>query len=155
MESLPHRPAAPAAKIDAGEFIFRSVLDGLADDGVPPALAKALAGNGDFVKKCGICGMTRKALFVHGELKMRRNRRPTGVCGRTWRSGSMSNDEAVRRDALRELIQRYIEFGHAGLDVAAEQKNALQSDLETMRKDAMGGLEKGRSSAPPAMARAG
>ena len=51
----------------------------------------------------------------------------------------MSDDEAVRRDAAAALTQRYIEFGHASLDVTPEQK-ALQKELETMRKDAMGGL---------------
>ena len=138
----------PAAKVDAGEFIYRSVLDGLAADGVPPALAATLAKNDDFLKKCGICGMTRKAMSVHGELK----NAPVAKAGRGLRDDLvkrlMSKDDAVRRVALRELIQRYIDFGYAGLDVAVEQKQALQAELELMRKNAVGGLEKGQKYCP-------
>ena len=62
-------PAAPETKLNAGQFVYRSVLDGLTDDGVPPALARQLANHDDFIPKCDLCGMTRKALIAHGELK--------------------------------------------------------------------------------------
>jgi hypothetical protein len=141
-------PRGPAAKVDASRFVYRAVLDGLNADGVPPALAAALAKNDDFIPKCGICGMTRKALFAHGELKAA----PIAKEGRELRDDLAkrlkSSDDVVRRDALRELVQRYIDQAHAKLDVSAEHKAALQKELEGMRTLATGGLPKGQKFCP-------
>jgi len=141
-------PATSVAKIDAGQFVFHSVLDGLTADGVPPALARELAKNDDFVPKCDLCGMTRKALIAHGELRTAPVAKegkgfPEGLAKRlNWEKGE------TRRAALRDLVQRYMDQGHGKLDVSAEQKVALQKELEEMRKMAMGGLQQGRKFCP-------
>ena len=147
--SPPASTTIPIAKLDAGQFILNAVVDGLSADGVPPALAGALAKNQeDFVPKCGICGMTRKALFLHGELKQA----PAARAGRGLSEDLVkrlqSSDDAVRRAALKDLVQRYIGLAQAKLDVAVDVSAILQKDLEEMRKLAMGGLPKGQKFCP-------
>jgi hypothetical protein len=131
------RPAPPT-KVDAGDFVYRSVLDGLTADAVPPDLARSLAKRDDFVGKCGLCGMTRKALFAHGELKQIPAAKEGKGLTEDLAKRLKSDDDAVRRIALRELVQRYMDWGHAKLDVTAEQKAAVQQELERMRKEAPG-----------------
>jgi hypothetical protein len=145
----PASTTIPIAKVDAGRFIFDAVVDGLGADGVPPALAGALAKNQeDFVPKCGICGMTRKALFSHGELKQA----PAAQAGCGLRENLVkrlkSSDDAVRRAALKDLVQRYIGLAQAKLDVAVDVRAVLQKDLAEMRKLAVGALPKGQKFCP-------
>ena len=141
-------PAASNAKLDAGQFVYRSVLDGLTDDGVPPALARQLANHDDFIPKCDLCGMTRKALIAHGELKTA----PVAKEGKGLPEDLLkrlkSDKGETRRAALRDLVQRYMDQGHAKLDVSADQEVALQKELEGMRKMGMGGLQQGRKNCP-------
>ena len=145
----PASTTIPIAKVVAGRFIFDAVVDGLSADGVPPALAGALAKNQeDFVPKCGICGMTRKALFIHGELKQAPAARAGRGLSEDLVKGLQSSDDAVRRAALKDLVQRYIGLAQAKLDVAVDVRVVLQKDLEEMRKLAMGGLPKGQKFCP-------
>ncbi len=147
--AAPRPAAAPAAATDAGDFIFRSVLGGLADEGVPRELAKALAkAEGDFVPKCGICGMTRKALFSHAELKDAPVAKEGKGLPEDLAKRLKSDKSETRHAALRELTQRYIEQGYAKLAPTPEQKAALQKELEQMRKDAMGALPAGQKYCP-------
>jgi hypothetical protein len=137
------------ARLDASRFILDAVADGLNADGVPPALAAAIARNDkDFIPKCRICGMARKALVAHGELKQA----PAAQAGRGLSEDLIrrlqSRESSIRHGALKDLIQRYMDHAHAKLDVSAEQRAALQKDLEEMRKMAMGGLPRGQKFCP-------
>jgi hypothetical protein len=141
-------PATSETKLNAGEFVYRSVLDGLTDDGVSPALARELANSDDFIPKCDLCGMTRKALIAHGELKTA----PIAKKGKGLPDDLLkrlqSEKGETRRAALRDLVQRYMDQGHAKLDVSADHQIALQKELEGMRKMGMAGLQQGRKYCP-------
>jgi hypothetical protein len=141
--------AAPVAATDSGEFIFQSVLTGLADDGVPRELAKALAqAQDDFVSKCRICGMTRKALFAYSELQNAPAAKDGKGLPENLAKRLKSDKTETRHAALRELTQRYIEQGFAKLAPTPEQKDAMKKELEQLRKVAMGALPAGQKYCP-------
>jgi hypothetical protein len=61
------RPNAPPAAekpeaIKPGEFVYRSVLDGLTEDGFSPTLAAQIAKGPDFLPKCLLCQPTLRAM---------------------------------------------------------------------------------------------
>jgi len=141
-------PATPETKLNAGQFVYRSVLHGLTDDGVSPALARQLANQDDFIPKCDLCGLTRKALIAHGELKSAPIAKEGKGMPEDLQKRLQSDKGETRRAALRDLVQRYMDQGHTKLDVSAEQVVALQKDLEAMRKMGMGGLQEGRKYCP-------
>jgi hypothetical protein len=133
----------------AGKFLFEAVSVGLAEDGVAPELAQELAKrDGDFVPKCDICGMTRKALYYHAGLE-----KPTAAKDGKGLPEELvkrlkSDTDATRRLALRELVQRYTERAYARAELTADQRAAMQKELEVMRKQAMPGLREGQKFCP-------
>jgi hypothetical protein len=134
---------------DAGRFLFESIRDGLAEDGVSPALARELANREeDFVVKCPICANTQKALAAHGDLKSA----PAAADGKGLPEDLgkrlTSRIDATRRSALRELVQRYTERGYVRQELPAEQRAAMQKELEIWRKGAMPGLREGQKFCP-------
>jgi hypothetical protein len=145
--------AAPTADTpkppDAAKFLFESVRDGLAEDGAPPDLARELAKrDDDFVPKCGICGATHKALFAYGDLKVAPAAKEGRGLSEELTKRLKSNTDEVRRAALRELIQRYIERGYVRAECSAETRAAIQKELEIWRKQAMPGLRAGQKFCP-------
>ena len=135
---------------DAGDFISRAVSEGLADDGVPPSPAVALAKHDeDFVKKCSIREPTHNAQAKYAK----RTDAPAAKDGKGLPGELVkrlkSDADDTRRAALRELVRRYVEQSYAKLDRSAEQKAALQTKLDELRKAATGGLPAGQKLCPP------
>src|SRR5262249_21592363 len=138
----------PAKAPDPFEFVFRAVTTGLTEDGVPPALAAELAERDDFVPKCGLCSPTRKALAQYGQLKAPPAAEDSKGLPEELIKRLKSDKKETRQAALRQLVQRYIERHYARTELTAEQKTALQKEMEQMRKDAMGGLAPGQKFCP-------
>jgi hypothetical protein len=140
--------AAPMATPQPKDFLRRAILDGLAEDGVSPALGAALAKNPDFLGKCPICGPTQDALTEYGKLAIQ----PTAKEGKGLPEELVkrlkSDKTETRHAALRELIQRYIEREYVRLELTAEQRAALHKELERMRNLGMGGLRTGQKYCP-------
>ena len=140
--------ATPAKAPEATEFLRRAILDGLAEDGVPPALARVLSKKPDFLGKCPICGPTQDALAKYGQLTIQ----PAAKEGKglpndlTHRLESVRTE--VRQAALRELVQRYIEREYTRLELTAGERAELHNQLETMRKSGMHGLRPGQKFCP-------
>jgi hypothetical protein len=136
----PEQPVSAVSAPAVSDFVFDAVTCGLTEDGVPPALAAQLARRDDFLPKCGICTPTRKALADYGKLKgIPTAKEGKGLPGEVVKR-LKSDDNQTRHLALRELVQRYIEREYAKRDLTAEQRTALQKDLEQIRTNVMGGL---------------
>jgi hypothetical protein len=134
---------------DVGKFLFEAVRDGLAEDGVDPALARALADREeDFVVKCPICANTQKAFAAHGDLKSAPAAEKGKGLPEELAKRLKSDADATRRIALRELVQRYIERGYVRGEFTPQQRAAVQKELEQWRKDAMPGLRQGQKFCP-------
>jgi hypothetical protein len=148
--AAPSRPAADLPRpIKADEFLLTSIRDGLAEDGVDPALARALAGrDDDFVPKCSICGMTRKGLFAYGDLKTAPAAKEGKGLPEELAKRLKSDTDSTRRLALRELVQRYTERGYVRAEFTAAERAAVQKELEEWRKVAMPGLRAGQKFCP-------
>jgi hypothetical protein len=150
--AVPATPAPPAANapkpLVAGTFIQDSVLAGLTEDGVAPALAEALAKNNDYVPKCGLCSPMRTALELHGKLKTVPAAREGKGLSEDLVKRLKSDKSETRHAALRELTQRYIMWGYEKFNLTAEQKAVLQREMEEMRKHAMGNLPQGQKYCP-------
>jgi hypothetical protein len=146
----PSRPTADLPRpIKADEFLLTSVRDGLAEDGVDPALARALGRrDDDFVPKCTICGMTRKGLLAYGDLKSAPAAEKGKGLPEELAKRLKSDVDATRGLALRELVQRYIERGYVRAEFTPQQRAAVQKELEQWRKDAMPGLREGQKFCP-------
>jgi|GEM_PF-6361755 len=133
---------------DTSEFIETAVVNGLTEDGVPPTLATELSQRDDFLPKCPLCRPSQDALRRYAELK----KAPTPKEGRGLSEEFVkrlrSDDNDTRQPALRELVKRYIEREYARVELTAEQKTRLASELESLRKDSMRGLPKGKKFCP-------
>ena len=140
--------SGPSKAPGATEFLKRAILDGLAEDGVPPALARVLAKNPDFLGKCPICGPTQDALAKYGQLTIQ----PAAREGKGLPNDLMHRLESakteVRHAALRELVQRYIEREYTRLELTAEERAKLHNQFEKMRKSGMHGLRPGQKFCP-------
>ena len=150
-------PAAPPAPVraeapkapNANEFVHAAVVNGLTEDGAAPALAAELGKrDADFVPKCFICDSTRSALKEYAKC----DKQPAAKEGRGLSEELVkrlqSGTDATRRAALRDLVQRYIDREYARRDLTTEQKTALQTELEKLRKLAMGSLRNGQKFCP-------
>lgn len=117
-------------------FIVESVTHGLARDNCPQDLvAKLAARDDDFVPKCLLCKATREALFVYSKGCAT----PPGAIFDAEKSKKLaSNDAAVRRAALRDLISGYIDQGFASSKMSASERTALQKELSAQRELSMG-----------------
>jgi hypothetical protein len=142
-------PAADSPKPpDANVFIHDAIINGLTEDGASLVIVADIAKRDDFVPKCGICEPTRSALKEYAK----RDKAAAPKQGRGLSEELLkrlkSDDNSTRRLALRELVQRYIDREYARRELTAEQKTALQSELEMRRKAAMGGLRQGEKFCP-------
>jgi hypothetical protein len=144
----PVRPDAVKA-LNANEFVHAAVVNGLTEDGAAPALAGELGKrDADFVPKCFICDSTRSALKAYAKC----DKQPAAKEGRGLSEELVkrlqSGTDATRRSALRDLVQRYIDREYARRDLTTEQKTSLQTELEKLRKLAMGALRNGQKFCP-------
>ncbi|HSQ57821.1 MAG TPA: hypothetical protein VLM40_19010, partial [Gemmata sp.] len=117
----------PPKPPDAGKFLFESIRDGLAEDGVPPKLARSLANNEkDFIVKCPICANSQKALSKYGE----RRDSPIAAKGKGLPADLAkrlnSEVDGTRRAALRDLVQRYIVRGYERAGFTSDERAAMQ-----------------------------
>src|SRR5262249_40869127 len=107
-----------------------------------------LAKNDDFIPKCGICGPTRQALLEYAKRTDTPDARPGKGLSEELVNRLKATDDATRRSALRELMERYSARELARAEWSAEQKAARKKELEEMRKAAMGGLPAGQKFCP-------
>jgi len=127
------------------------VYQGLFEDGVAPALAATLARNPDYVGKCPVCDSTKAAFEKYGKL----SRAPVAAAGRglpeEWTKKLNSGDADVRRAAMRDLVQRYIDRGYERANFKADEKAAMEAALKAMEfklKDLNGSLPNGLKFCP-------
>ncbi|MDB5313781.1 MAG: hypothetical protein JWO38_7983 [Gemmataceae bacterium] len=133
------------------DFVRKSVYQGLKEDGVPPALAARLAENPDFVPKCPLCWQTQEALKEYGKLAAvpvpkAGHGLPDDLARRL-----VSTDSSVRRVALRDLVDRYVERGYTRSGLKAEEKAELEKAVKEMRsvpKNPNAGLPNGLKFCP-------
>jgi hypothetical protein len=142
-------PANKPKPSDITDFLQRAITDGMTEDGVPPQFAAAIAKHDeDFLGKCVICVPIHDAIIAYGKLK----ERPKAKAGKGLEEDlvmRLSSEKAdVRRAALRELVQRYVEREYVRLELSAEQKKTIQTELENMRKNSVGGLRDGQKFCP-------
>jgi hypothetical protein len=141
-----NRPAPAAASGDKmHRFLTDAVFAGLKEDGVPRELAAELAKNPDYLGKCSICNATLTALRDYAALR----EAPPGKGLRKGLNERLrSRDDAVRREALRELVQDYTERGYVRKRMSAEEKRAMEATLEAVRKGGMTSLPRGQQFCP-------
>ena len=140
----PDAPKPPT--VDA--FIHNAITAGLADDGVPLALAGDIAKRDDFLGKCALCRPSRKAIADYGDRRVQ----PVAKDGKGLPEELVkrlkSDTAEVRQPALRELVGRYVDRALATSELTAEQQAALQTDMERVRKDGEKILAKGQKFCP-------
>jgi hypothetical protein len=131
-----HSPAGGDEKcrqMAAEFFVLEAIQDGLRDDAVPPALAAALvAKQGDFVPKCRLCELARQALTEYS--KETAPKAPAAVRGlpQDMTRRLKSADDAVRRDALRDLITRYMDRAYLAKTITPEYRAELEKRIQAM-----------------------
>jgi hypothetical protein len=140
--------ANPPKPIDADEFIRAAITNGLLEDGVPAVLAGDLGKRDDFIGKCRLCQPAQFAFREHGKLKTVPAAKEGRGLSEEFAKRLKSDDNDTRRMALRELVHQYIDREYARRDLATEQKTALQTSLEEMRKAQADGLPAGRKFCP-------
>lgn len=142
------KPGEDAKPPEVKEFLTRAIANGLTEDGVPPQFVAELAKHDDYLGKCSICGPTHQAFLTYGQ----RKERPAAKEGKgppeELVTRLRSNKDDVRRPALRELVQRYVEAEYTRRDLPAAQKKALQKQLEEMRGAQANGLPAGQNFCP-------
>jgi hypothetical protein len=140
-------PPPPAEKFGPKdgprEFLRLAIIDGLTEDGVPPAFAESLAKKeGDYIGKCSICQPVHSALVEFAML----NAKPTAKEGKgleeAFAMRLTSDKDEVRRGALRELVQRYVEREYVRLNLDADRRGKIEKEMEQMRKISASGLPK-------------
>jgi hypothetical protein len=140
--------AANALVVDRAamsKFIQSSVFDGLKEDGVPREFAAQLAHNPDFLGKCSLCAPTQDAFVQYSKL----DKQPEGKgLKEDLRTRLASDNPKVRRSALRELVQQYMESGYAKAKMSPEERLAMQRVIEDVRKASMSGLPRGQKFCP-------
>lgn len=129
-------PADARKAPDATEFVKAAVLNGLAEDGVSPGLARKLAGDENYVVKCEICAPTQLAMREYAK----RAEAPPAKEGKGLAADLRKRLEAEGQGeidrAMMELVQRYVEREYARRDLSAEQAAALQKELNERRERA-------------------
>lgn len=118
------------------EFISQSVQSGLKADGAPRELAARLLNcNEDFVAKCSLCKATREGLYLYSKFEQQ----PAGPGLDPKLTAKLdSKDATIRRAALRDLVQRYIERGYSSFKMNADQRQVLETELKREREQSMG-----------------
>jgi hypothetical protein len=145
----PQTPVADKLKpIEVSKFLHRSIIDGMTEDGIPPAFAAQLAKNDDFLGKCQICSPTHLALQEYGNLKDTPTRKEGKGLTEDLVKRLSSEMKDVRRDALREMVSQYTERAYRRADMTAEQRDAIHKELEQMRKSQADGLPAGQKFCP-------
>jgi hypothetical protein len=144
--SAPALPGAGATLPKADEFVRAAVYDGLAADGVSPELAAEVANNPDFIKGCGLCDATHKALTEYGKLLNAPAAKPGRGLAQETIKKLRSDSRDVRLPALRDLISRYMGFAYDRANLPAAQRSVLEQQVKAMAlqlKDPASGLPMG------------
>ena len=121
------KPAAP----DKENFVRLSVYEGLKEDGVPLKLAAELAENPDFVPKCLLCDQTRRAFADYSKFDKAPAPKEGAGLTKELARGLTSTEKDVRRGALRDLIDNYVDRGYARYDLTAEQRKDLEKTVKS------------------------
>jgi hypothetical protein len=128
----PALPGTGAALPKADEFVRAAVYDGLAADGVSPLLAEELARNPDFIKGCGLCEATHKAITEYAKLAKAPAAKPGRGLAQETVKKLRSEDRDVRLAALRDLISRYMGFAYDKANLPAAQRAVLEQRVKAM-----------------------
>jgi hypothetical protein len=135
----------PADGATMTRFITDAVFLGLERDGVPRAVAAQLAKNPDFLGKCSLCNPTHDAFVRYSQ----RSDQPEGKGLKEDLQVRLSSTELkVRHEALRELVQGYMERAYAGSKLTDEERAALRAAIDKHRKVGEGGLPRGQTFCP-------
>lgn len=124
------------AKTERNVFLKEATFYGLQKDHFPKEIAGRLeAENANWVPKCPICDNVRGGLNMYAGSSF--------AAGKSTLSDAVilqlsSTDDGVRKTALRDLIDRYVQQYYSALKMTEEQRKNMQSQLEAGRKTGMG-----------------
>jgi hypothetical protein len=125
-------------------FITDAVTRGLERDGVPREFAAQLARNTDYLGKCMLCNATHAA-FVH---YAKWTDQPAGKGLKEDLRVRLSSAEVkVRHEALRELVQGYMERAYADVKMTDAERAAMRAAIDKHR-NLGGGLPRGQTFCP-------
>lgn len=146
------------------EFIEGSIKEGLAQDDFPRDLAKKVAERKeDFIIKCGLCMGVERALFAYsrGEVTKKSELKSKPVKEDLEEAPAKENPEQVsenenrekilkalqsedaqkRREALRDLVEKYISQGYEKYKMETQHEAAMHAAIDEIRKFSMKAIE--------------
>jgi hypothetical protein len=146
--ATPTPPTAAPKPPAAADFIKAAITTGLEEDGVPLSLASDLGKRDDFLGKCKLCQPSQWAIASYADRRIQPVAKEGKGLPEDLAKRLRSDKAEVRQPALRELIGRYMDRAFAKSDLGTEQKTALQTELEQMRKGQADALPRDRKFCP-------
>lgn len=126
-------------KTNKQEFLIDAVWQGLKKDIMPRQMANQIYGESTlWVPKCPICSPTRsgfKKYFTTDSIPDQETK-----MSETLISNLTSEDPITQRNALRDLIQRYVMDEFTRLKMTAGEIQQMKNSLISGRKQGMGNL---------------
>ncbi len=122
-------------KTQRSTFLKEAVFYGLQKDNFPKEIVVNLEReNSNWVGKCPICDNVKRGfkLYTNANRENGRTKIPEEFLAQI-----SNNDEVIRKVALRDLIDRYIQQYYAVLDMSEEQRKNMLLQLEDGRKTGM------------------
>ncbi len=121
----------------ADRFIYFALMQGLAKDGIPVAIANSVATEAlgpNFVDKCEICNATRKGFSdyaLHGMAYSTKSNLYKDLG---------SKKDGKRHEAIKQLTDTYTTALLTQLQLSTAEQQMLQNKLAGMRKKGMSGM---------------
>lgn len=123
-------------KTERNVFLNEATFYGLRKDHFPKVVAVSLVEeNANWVLKCPICDNVKRGFdkYASGSFAAGKSTLSDVII-----SQLSSTDDAIRKAALRDLIDRYVQQYYSVLKMTEEQRIDMQSQLEQGRKTGMG-----------------
>ncbi len=122
-------------KTQRNTFLKESTFYGLQKDRFPQELAAQLLENqANWVTKCPICDHVKNgfSLYANSNFKNKKTKLTRDAV-----TNLSSDDETVRKIALRDLIDHYVRQYYSALDMSPAQRNHMEQQLSEGRKAGM------------------
>jgi hypothetical protein len=117
------------------KFITDAVFTGLKQDGVSRDVARQIGKNPDFLGKCLLCRPTQMAFEDYSRLPIQ----PEGKGLKEDMQKRLTSTEAqTRHEALRELVQNYMEQAYAKSKMSDDERQAMRAAIDDQRKAGLG-----------------
>jgi hypothetical protein len=127
------------------KFITDAVFTGLKQDGVSRDVARQIGKNPDFLGKCLLCRPTQMAFEDYSRLPIQ----PEGKGLKEEMQKRLTSTEAqTRHEALRELVQNYMEQAYAKSKMSDEERQAMRTAIDDQRKAGLGAFPRSQKFCP-------